>query len=577
MTHTIGVSRHGQPCRLAGTLLAALFALSRPVVAAEPPRYDLEAIEAAGATTFATGINRAGQVAGWLEREDGTSRAFRWSQGQGIQDLGSLGGTSSSAEAINERGWVVGWATTATGHSRAFLWTPESGMRDLGTPAGAQSTAWAIDAAGRVVGEMTRGEEPPRAFLWTPEEGMRELGTLGGEESTAYGVGDGPRVVGSATLASGDKRAFLWTPGAGLRDLGTLGGTYSTAGDIGPAGQVVGGAERPDGNRHAFLWTPESGMQDLGVLSGSLWSHATSINAHGLIAGWSNVGSRVYHTRAVLYTRDTGMVDLNTRVEGGAAWELTMATAINELGDLVVWGRPAGSRLDGRPTRAFRLVPRVGRLASSEATLDFGRVLVGTRPVRQITLRSIGRVGWDGQVDAPSEPFSLAAGGGAFALPSGQTRSLAVQFAPTRAGGADLFRGTLIGRSADPFVAPLAVTLTAEAVHGGRLAISPDPARGLLFELDRVALDLGGTRGETIRLTNSGAEPLGGHVVATGPFAVTAGGGDFLIPPGESRTVTLQFPAVAPAPADGGTGNLTITSSDPAAGSVTVPLKAVVR
>ena len=41
-----------------------------------------------------------------------------------MQDLGTLGGTSTKATAINVRGQIIGDADTAQGETHAFLWTP---------------------------------------------------------------------------------------------------------------------------------------------------------------------------------------------------------------------------------------------------------------------------------------------------------------------------------------------------------------------------------------------------------------------------------------------------------------------
>jgi uncharacterized membrane protein len=40
------------------------------------------------------------------------SRAFRWTQSQGLQDLGTLGGPDSGAFLINENGQISGWSIT---------------------------------------------------------------------------------------------------------------------------------------------------------------------------------------------------------------------------------------------------------------------------------------------------------------------------------------------------------------------------------------------------------------------------------------------------------------------------------
>jgi probable HAF family extracellular repeat protein len=56
-----------------------------------------------------------------------------------VQDLGTLGGSTSNALGINDRGDVVGQATTETGDHHAFLFA-DGVMRDLGTSVGGSAT-----------------------------------------------------------------------------------------------------------------------------------------------------------------------------------------------------------------------------------------------------------------------------------------------------------------------------------------------------------------------------------------------------------------------------------------------------
>jgi len=56
--------------------------------------------------------------------------AFLWSQSTGMQDLGSLSG-SSYATGVNKSGEVVGYYISVTNQVRAFLWTSSGGMQDI--------------------------------------------------------------------------------------------------------------------------------------------------------------------------------------------------------------------------------------------------------------------------------------------------------------------------------------------------------------------------------------------------------------------------------------------------------------
>ena len=173
---------------------------------------------------------RAGQVTGDASTAGGATHAFRWTPSGGMQDLGTLGGTTSVAPAINAQGQVTGFADTAGGAQHAFRWTPSGGMRDLGTLGGTTSCAPAINAQGQVTGHADTAGGFGHAFRWTPSGGMRDLGTLGGPFSYASAINARGQVTGFANTASGAAHAFRWTASGGMRDLGTLGGPSSAAG-----------------------------------------------------------------------------------------------------------------------------------------------------------------------------------------------------------------------------------------------------------------------------------------------------------------------------------------------------------
>jgi probable HAF family extracellular repeat protein len=83
----------------------------------------------------ADGINDWGQVVGHShpkEVGDGLfpKHAFLYSDGIGMVDLGTLGGSYSGGTAINNDAYVVGWSDTETGTS-AFLYHQKYGMLDL--------------------------------------------------------------------------------------------------------------------------------------------------------------------------------------------------------------------------------------------------------------------------------------------------------------------------------------------------------------------------------------------------------------------------------------------------------------
>jgi probable HAF family extracellular repeat protein len=88
-----------------------------------------------------------------------------------------------------------------------------------------------------------------------------------------------------------------------VTDLGTLGGTNSVPYAINNKGQVVGSSKITSGNQHAFLWK-----------------------------------------RGTLY-------DLNSLISNNSGWELTNASSINDVGQIVGTGKFNGQQ------RTFLLTP----------------------------------------------------------------------------------------------------------------------------------------------------------------------------------------------------------------------------
>jgi len=178
-----------------------------------------------GSNAGAVAINNAGQVAGRSPASGGGTHAVVWSAGGVIQDLGTLGGTSSQSIDINDAGQVIGSSqTTGNAGTHFFLWSSGTGMVDLSTTVSSAITSVVeINAAGQIIGTYTTGGAS-HAFLFTPSTGLRDLGTLGGTTSAPTGLNDNGDVVGSSTLSDGSTHAFLWTATDGLEDITALSG-----------------------------------------------------------------------------------------------------------------------------------------------------------------------------------------------------------------------------------------------------------------------------------------------------------------------------------------------------------------
>jgi uncharacterized membrane protein len=250
-------------------------------------------------------INDAGQVAagGWL------NPAFIWNTSNNsvtlLPDINPAGSEGVHAVAINGRGAVVGygWDFFGGGGNRAFLWQPNTPNGSTGTmvPLGggggqANSTgAVGINDAGSVI-----GFRPDGYFLWKPSAPNATTGTFFPDvvpDAILRDIDNAGRIVGHDTLT---ERAILWTPD-------TPNGTNGTVTDLGTA---PGAAN---------------------------YSIAEAMNDGGVIVGTIHQGAA---GRAFVWTAADGMLDLNTLLDAsGLGWSLISASAVNDNGRIVAYGR----------------------------------------------------------------------------------------------------------------------------------------------------------------------------------------------------------------------------------------------
>jgi probable HAF family extracellular repeat protein len=313
----------------------------------------------------------------------GTSHAQQYN----VTECGPGGWVSSRAYDINDAGVIVGGGLNNVAQTRAFSRAPGIGAVTLPTqlatayginaagviagqgPTGmswvldgvtltevpsldgtSQSVfAWDINDAGSVCG-AARQDDPPstqKAFLWTGGT-PTDLGDLGGNASVAYGMNDAGMIVGTARFTDTQLRAFVFE-GSTMTDLsGAAGGAaYAVNEDGLIVGTMGGEAFMSDG-------TTSTSLGSLGdPASGTAWG----VNDIGIIVGESNERAFVY--------RAGGLVDLNELIDAGSGWQLLVARAINNHGDIVGYGT-----LNGR-TKAFLLTPTCTADFNQDGQLDF--------------------------------------------------------------------------------------------------------------------------------------------------------------------------------------------------------------
>ncbi|MDP2430895.1 MAG: autotransporter domain-containing protein [Pseudomonadota bacterium] len=315
-----------------------------------------------GTVSQAYGVSADGSVVVGYADTGAAWHAFRWTSG-GMVDLGTLGGTRSWAVGVSADGAVVvGGADTAGNAAyHAFRWT-SGGMVDLGTLNGTHSEADGVSADGTVVVGLayTAGDAAYHAFRWT-SGGMADLGTLGGTNSYANGVSaDGTVVVGTADTATAS-HAFRWTSG-GMADLGTLGGTNSNANGVSADGAVVVGGAYTAGDAayHAFRWT-SGGMVDLGTLGGTN-SYAYGVSADGsVVVGTADTTGNAA-SRAFRWTSG-GMQSVEDWLRTNGV------TVAADITDTALATNSDGSVVVGQLTNSHAFIARVAAVGSGMVTL----------------------------------------------------------------------------------------------------------------------------------------------------------------------------------------------------------------
>ena len=190
--------------------------------------------------------------------------ATRWVDGKSE----TLAGPNSRAYAASADGTVIfGRANPPSAEEQAFRWTQAEGMTNIGTPESKELSPCAVSSDGSVVvGYLMDAERKTRAFRWTRTEGLTALETPEGHASSATGVSaDGSVIVGYSTNAAWRHEAFRWTKETGVTALGTLPGmTGSVGAAVSADGSViVGTSTKGEREEHAFRWTKETGMQSV--------------------------------------------------------------------------------------------------------------------------------------------------------------------------------------------------------------------------------------------------------------------------------------------------------------------------
>lgn len=368
---------------LFGSGLALLtLVVGSSAVQADPLLYTITGIAPLPETsqTVPTAINNNGQVVGvsynttsynlatdsWAYYDTG-AKPFLSSGGQTSQISRPLNGPPNS---INDSGQVVGGNSSInnagfTMIGESYIANPDGSTKSgfvYVTPSGLQgmSTTSQINNSGLVVGSGSGGVIVfmPPGGTWAEASLIHATayaGTSGGtfysgpfnDGSRAVAINDRGEVVAQDTY---DAATFVLDKNGHVTNLASLPGSANVLGvAINNSGQVVGSQVSSD-----YL---------------------------GALIGASNYN----YLKAVLYTNGQ-IVDLNSLLGPGSGWDLTRATGINDLGQIIGQGTYDGQTMGFVLTPDGAEVPEPGTLAL--ATLAIlalvGRARLGraSQPVR---------------------------------------------------------------------------------------------------------------------------------------------------------------------------------------------------
>lgn len=295
----------------------------------------------------AEAINNAGLVAG-SKYQNAMETTYVYGPG-GMSSPGSFGSRTTlyeRATLINNNGQIAGYAHyTADDSERAFVSTG-NGLRDLGTLGGKQSYLAGINDVGQGAGYSTLASGALRAIA-TDGHSLSNLGTLGGRHSWANAINQQGVIVGQSLDASDRQQGFI-SYGNGMSNLGMLingdKNPYNTwAHDINDHGQVVGAIS----DLGAYVYDINSGKTTkLGLMDGG-WTEAVSINNQGQVLGRLYTVNNELHP---FFYSNGEMTDLNT-VLPGVVWDNRLALPLNDAGQIA-----AAAVVNGQ-THAFLLTP----------------------------------------------------------------------------------------------------------------------------------------------------------------------------------------------------------------------------
>lgn len=201
-------------------------------------------------------INASGQVAYVAQNFRSPSVTLRYTDGEGVIDINTIGAAQVQMTDMNDHGDLVGQMQSADwSRSGAFLYTDAGGMREVLFSEHPTSTAGAvaINNAGQIAG-VYEDREGSHTVRYSELSGSVSIGSLGGRHTVGTAMNEHGDIVGWADMPGGGTHAFLYTDPGGLQDLDSGDGQSRQPVDINDRKWIIAYA-----SHGPQLWTPESG------------------------------------------------------------------------------------------------------------------------------------------------------------------------------------------------------------------------------------------------------------------------------------------------------------------------------
>lgn len=271
-------------------------------------------------------INDQGIIVGSVLRS--IPKAFVWRQG--ILDTLRGVASPSTARDINNRNEIVG--TYGESPIKSFWWRADT-MKNIDSPGDRNIWVSAINSHGIVAGYYESSTTyTSTAFMWKNGT-TQDLGA--GANSMALGINDSSVIVGKSTsgsITSDSTSAFQWRNGLASK-IPSSNYSQTEASSINNSGQIIGMGFIPF-HGVGLLWSGAS-LTEFHGPSADYIPLPISINNKGVVVGYCVNFNFDFIAFGFFKEKVT---DLNTVISSSDGWHLSIATDVNNLGQIVGYG-----------------------------------------------------------------------------------------------------------------------------------------------------------------------------------------------------------------------------------------------